>query len=213
MDVFTHIHQQVQAVGLPMWAVSLTAVPCPNTPVLLILHWHGFAPTGEARRETPLPVPAARPVPGSAMQLSDPWHELAQLDDQMLDAAWRFGAWDLVREEQRACSTAGASEREALACRQAFADDTLGLHELDLHVSEAPDKQEMMRLGERMGYVRWQFRPVRAGVWQGAGQDDSLDASGSREPPCPVHARPRVGTRVCETRYRLGRQDRIFLAS
>lgn len=208
MDLFEKIHQQTQVVGLPMWAVSLTAIPRPNTPLLLVVHWHGFA----ADMPTDIQHPVQpKPVPGSAMQLSDPWHELAQLDHQMLDAAWRFGAWDLIREEQRACATAGASEREALACRQAFADDSLNPPDAELHISDAPDKEEMMRLGERVGYVRWQFRPVRSGMWKDAGEDVTLDATGSREPPCPVPVRPAVGTRICETRYRLGRQLRIFI--
>ncbi|MCB2000931.1 MAG: hypothetical protein KDH91_11355, partial [Rhodoferax sp.] len=34
MDVFARIRDQVDAVGLPMVAVSLTAVPHANTPVL-----------------------------------------------------------------------------------------------------------------------------------------------------------------------------------
>lgn len=200
MDLFEKIHQQLQFVGLPMWAVSLTAVPCPNTPVLLMLHWHGFT----AGRP-------AQPVPGSAMQISDPWQAVGQLDADMLDAAWRLGAWDLVREERRACSTAGASEREALACRQAFADDSLATESGELVVSEAPDKEDLMRLGERVGYIRWHFRPVRGGVWKGAGQDDSLESDGSREPPCPVATRPTVGTKLSETRYRLGHQQRIYI--
>ena len=41
----------------------------------------------------------------------------------MLKAAWQFGAWDSVREERRGCNTAGASERGALQCRQAFGED------------------------------------------------------------------------------------------
>lgn len=208
MDLYEQIHQQAQAVGLPMWAVSLTALPRPNTPLLLIMHWHGFA---VAEPQDPAQPTQRRPVPGSAIQLSTPWHTIREWDDQMLDAAWRFGAWDLVREEQRACSTAGASEREALACRQAFADDSLNRPGAELHVCDAPDKADMLRLGERVGYVRWQFRPVRSGVWKDAGIDDTLDAAGARQPPCPVPARPAVGTRVRETRYRLGKQVRIVL--
>ncbi len=205
MDVFETIHQQSQVVGLPLWAVSLTAVPCPNTPLLLTLHWHGFAPTGSSADRL------GTPVPGSALQLSDPWTSMGQLDSQMLEAAWRFGAWDLVREERRACSTAGASEREALDCRQAFADEDLHDQPDALVVSEAPDRDELMHLGERVGYVRWVFRPVHAGVWHMVASDETLGADGSREPPCPVSARPAVGTRLRETRYRLGRQTRIFV--
>ncbi|MDT8990086.1 diguanylate cyclase [Curvibacter sp. APW13] len=205
MELFETIHQQSQAMRLPLWGVSLTAVPCPNTPVLLALHWFGFASAGVSPRE------ASVPVPGSALQINDPWQNMAQLDDGMLDAAWRLGAWDLLRQERRSCSTAGASEREALDCRQAFADDSLHEDPDALMVRDAPDREELMRLGERVGYVRWYFRPVRDGIWNGIALDETLGSDGGREPPCPVGVQPAVGTRLQETRYRLGRQTRIYL--
>ena len=42
MDVLEQIRGQMDAVNLPLYAITLTAVPCPDTPVLLMLHWHGF---------------------------------------------------------------------------------------------------------------------------------------------------------------------------
>ncbi|MCB2030440.1 MAG: diguanylate cyclase, partial [Rhodoferax sp.] len=92
MDVFTKIRDQVDAVGLPMVAVSLTAVPCANTPVLLLLHWHGFAPDatpprpGGAGGTSPPPRRQPLPVPGSALQVNESWREMASLDHAMLDA-------------------------------------------------------------------------------------------------------------------------------
>jgi hypothetical protein len=212
MDVFEKIRDQADAVGLPMVAVALTAVPCANTPVLLTLHWHGFgrdAPAaGSGTRDAPAPP---RPVPGSALQVNEPWQFMASLDHAMLDAAWRFGAWDLVREEHRGCNTAGSSAREALACRQAFADDPFDPGSEAHLVAEAPDRLELMELGARVGYVCWQFRPIKNGLWQDAAGDDTLHGDGGRIPPCPVLAQPSVGTRVSRTHYRLGRSRRLVL--
>ena len=42
MDVLEQIRDQMSAVKLPLYAVTMTAVPCPDTPILLMLHWHGF---------------------------------------------------------------------------------------------------------------------------------------------------------------------------
>lgn len=209
MNVVEKIQAQIDAVGLPIFAVSLTALPRANTPVLLMLHWHGFA--SEQAPPQQLPPLERRSVPGSALQVSDPWHAMAHLDAAMLDAAWRLGAWDLLRDERRGCNHAGAGEREALECRQAFADDPFSAGNDALYVTEAPDRAELMALGARVGYVRWQFRPVKSGVWQGAGEDDTLQPDGGRVPPCPVGALPVIGPRRGQTRYHLGRQQNIFL--
>ncbi len=212
MLIFDKVLAQIQSVGLPVVAVSLTAVPRANTPVLLAVHWHGFA-----KRDTPRSQPSAPPqdtlasIPGTAMQLSESWSRMANLDDAMLGAAWQLGAWDLVREERRGCNTAGASEQEALECRQAFADHPFGEDADDFMLTEAPDREELMHLGARVGYVRWLFRPVKNGLWKDAGADDTLQADGSREPPCPVAARPAVGVRHSLTRYHLGHSSRIVL--
>jgi hypothetical protein len=46
---------QMEAVNLPLYAITLTAVPRVDTPVLLMLHWHGF------RHEMLIESPAAQP--------------------------------------------------------------------------------------------------------------------------------------------------------
>ena len=43
MRVFDKVVAQVRLLGLPVVVVSLTAIPRANTPVLLMVHWHGFA--------------------------------------------------------------------------------------------------------------------------------------------------------------------------
>lgn len=212
MEVFDKVLEQVQAVGLPVVAVSLTAVPCANTPVLLMVHWHGFAkhqPPSSA--QTASQGEALAGVPSSALQLNETWLALEHLDDAMLQAAWQFGAWDLLREERRGCNTLGASEREALECKQAFAEPPFAQSADDYMLAEAPDRADLMQLGARVGYVRWQFHPVKDGLWQDSAGDETLRGDGSREPPCPVAARPPVGNRVSRTRYNLGRCSRIVL--
>lgn len=212
MQVFDKLVDQVQSVGLPVVAVSLTAIPRANTPVLLMVHWHGFARPQAPRHLQPsetLQTPVS--IPGSALQLSDAWMAIEHLDDAMLQAAWQFGAWDLVREERRGCNTAGATEREALECRQAFGENPFGGPTEEMMLVEAPDREDLMHLGARVGYVRWQFHPVKNGLWRDSAGDDTLQVDGSREPPCPIVARPVVGARPSQTRYHLGHSSRIFL--
>lgn len=212
MQVFDKIVDQVRSVGLPVVAVSLTAVPRANTPVLLMVHWHGFARLQPPRLgHSSAPGETALGIPGTALQLSDFWLEMQHLDDAMLHAAWQFGAWDLVREERRGCNTAGACEREALECRQAFAEHPFAGPAEDFMVAEAPDREDLMGLGARLGYVRWLFRPVKNGLWRDTASDDTLQSDGSREPPCPVAAKPPIGNSLSHTRYRLGRSSRIVL--
>jgi len=209
MEVYERIAEQIDGLRLPLFAVSVTALPRANTPVLLMLHWHGFRAEGSVPDETG-ERPARQPVPGSTLQINADWNAIERLDEAVLDAAWRLGAWALDREERRGCSTAGAPEREVLECRQAFGDSPFDGE--PAVVSEAPDREEMMQASARIGYVRWQFRPVHGGVWRDTAlDDDSLSADGSRRPPCPVRAKAPVGTRVSRVRYRLGRTDRLIL--
>jgi hypothetical protein len=206
MEVFDRIDEQIDAVGLPLFAVTMTALPRANTPVLLMLHWHGFRTDPDR-----IDLAAAHtrsPVPGSALQLNPLWDGLERLDAAVLEAAWRLGAWELDREERRGCNTAGASDREVLECRQAFAGHPFGLDSDEYMLTEAPDRPEMLEMGARVGYVHWKFRPVRGGLWRDTAIDETLADDGGREPPCPVEARAAVGTRVSRVRYRLGRRDR-----
>ncbi|MEJ5209877.1 MAG: diguanylate cyclase [Burkholderiales bacterium] len=208
MEIFQRIAAQMAAVALPLYAVSLTAVPRADTPVLLFLHWHGFRRAGA---RSPL-----RPVPGSALQLNERWQALEEIDRAMLEAGWRLGAWDVEREEHRACNRVGASSREALECLQAFGEHTDRRAAGALLLAEAPDREDLLKAGAEKGYVRWQFRPVCGGLWAGTPGDETLSADGSRPPPCPVAPRPpaataRVERPVRRTVYRLGRITRLIL--
>lgn len=212
MRIFEKVMDQAQSMQLPMAAVTLTAVPRANTPVLLVMHWHGFArPHPPRAMQADAKSDESVTVPSSALQVSEAWHALEHLDEAMLTAAWQFGAWDLLREERRGCNTAGASEKEALECRQAFAENPFADTADDFVLTEAPDRLDLMQLGARVGYVRWQFRPVKNGLWNDTSGDDTLRSDGGRELPCPVLARPCVGVRTGQTRYHLGHSNRIVL--
>ena len=42
MELMERIEQQMAATQLPLFAITLAAVPCPDTPLILTLHWHAF---------------------------------------------------------------------------------------------------------------------------------------------------------------------------
>src|SRR5690606_14852157 len=170
MHILDKITDQISAVGLPLYAVTLTAVPRQDTPLLLMLHWHGF------RRELVVNLPGVKarlhPVPGSALQINERWQTLESVECAMLDAAWQLGAWDVEREEKRACNDVCASEREALECRQAFGDHPLEAEALPL-VADAPDREVLMHFAASIGYIRWESGPVRGGVCHAVSEDDT----------------------------------------
>lgn len=208
MNILQIVSEQMRAVCLPLYAVTLTAIPRADTPLLLMLHWHGFRKEivpGLPKRHTRL-----NPIPGSALQVNDRWHRTESVDEAVLEAAWQLGAWDVHREQHRACNQIGASAQEALECMQAFGeypDDDLEEHLL----SEAPDREAMLRLGADVGYVKWQFRPVHGGLWAATADDDTLLDDGTREPPCPVLPKAWQGGKAHHLAYRLGKVSRIIL--
>ncbi|HZV60882.1 MAG TPA: diguanylate cyclase [Methylophilaceae bacterium] len=206
MQILDKITDQISSVGLPLYAVTLTAIPRYDTPLLLMLHWHGF------RRELVVNLPGVytdlQPVPGSALQLNERWQNLESVETAMLDAAWQLGAWNVERDERRGCNTIGASGREALECMQAFGEHP---HYEELHMlAETPDREDLMHLGAKVGYIRWQFRPVRGGIWQTTAEDDTLNADGSRTPPCPINPEPPRGGKASHIIYRMGFINRII---
>lgn len=209
MRILDKITEQISAIGLPLYAVTLTAVPRVDTPLLLMLHWHGF------RREVLGRFPGLGtllfPVPGSALQLNERWQSLAMVESAMLDAAWQLGAWDVERLERRACNHVCATEQEAYECRQAFGEHPLNASEEVQVVADAADRADLMRLGAEVGYLRWLFRPVQGGLWQKTAEDDTLAPDGSRAPPCPVVPLSPKGGKAARTTYRLGRINRILL--
>ncbi|HKR47681.1 MAG TPA: diguanylate cyclase [Paraburkholderia sp.] len=211
MDLFDRLQEQIDTVRLPLFAVTVTAAAQVNTPLIAILHWHGF------RRATPLVLPGieipARPVPCTAIQIDAPWQSVEAVDAMLLDAAWQSGAWDVERVERRGCDVIGASAAEAFACRQAFGDyGEDGARDRPLLVDET-DREALMQLAASRGYVRWLFRPVKGGLWGTLNEpDDTLDADGGRQPPCPVSPAPRRPGGRGRTVYRLGAVHRVLLS-
>ena len=210
MHILDKITDQITTIGLPLYAVTLTAVPRMDTPLLLMLHWHGF------RRELVHGLPplfsVLHPVPGSALQLNDRWTSLEKVESALLDAAWRLGAWDIAREEKRPCNDICASQQETMECMQAFGEHPQREEEPISLISEAPDRAALMHLGANVGYIRWQFRPVRGGVWQHVSEDDTLLPDGTRRPPCPVlpMAVSAKKGKAFRTVYKLGKVNRII---
>jgi hypothetical protein len=208
MHIFDAVSAQISAMGLPLFAVSATRAAWPDTPLLLFLHWHGF------QRATPLQLQGvafpARAVASSALQFDGPWRSSMAADEALLDVAWRLGAWQLERLQQRACNTAGAPDSEAFACRLAFGDNAAGYPDEPVLGGDLDVRLEQMALAAQWGYQRWLFQPVKGGLWAGIGPaDDSLGADGGRQSDCPVRPSPPVpGQRVV---YQLGHHKRLIL--
>jgi len=169
---------------LPLVGITLAAVPCPDTPVILTLHWHGFIKEKLADVEGAEPV-AYTPIPSSALQLNERWDDVLAVDQAMMDAAWQLGAWDVARAERPGCSRAGAAATEPLACLQAFSAFPYGMHGKQVVVSDAPDADELIQLAAARGYMMWLFRPVSGGIWAEVAEDVTLTPEGRRAPPCP----------------------------
>jgi len=188
---------------LPLVAVTMAAVPCRDTPVILTLHWHGFMREYLADLPEASPV-AFRSVPSSAVQMNERWDDIGELDRAALDAAWAFGAWDVARSERRACARPGAGSREFLECRQAFSAFPFGVDGSEVALTDAPDHEELLSLAQVRGYLMWLFRPVCNGIWKDVAEDASLAADGTRALPCPVS--PVLPTLECDAKtvYRLG---------
>ncbi len=87
MELLDRIEGQVASTGLPLFAITLAAVPCPDTPIILTLHWHGFIKEKLAEIEEAETV-SYTPIPSSALQLNERWKNLAAVDRAAMDAAW-----------------------------------------------------------------------------------------------------------------------------
>ena len=118
MQILDRIEDQINATGLPLVGISLAAVPCPDTPVILTLHWHGFIKQKLVDLDEAEPM-SFTSVPSSSLQLNERWRDLLALDCAAMDAGWALGAWDVARAERPGCRRPGADPTEALECLQA----------------------------------------------------------------------------------------------
>jgi hypothetical protein len=191
MDILERISEQMAATGLPLVGITLAAVPCPDTPIILTLHWHGFIKERLAELDDADTV-SYTPVPSSALQVNQRWQDLIAVDRATMEAAWELGAWDVARAERAACTRPGAASTEALECLQAFGSFPFGVNGNQVVVADAPDADELVQLAAARGYLMWLFRPVSGGIWADYADDATLDSEGRRAPPCPY--RPIVPT-------------------
>jgi hypothetical protein len=203
MELLDRIEQQMSATRLPLFAITVAAVPCPDTPVILTLHWHAFLREKLAEVEGAQPV-SFKSVPSSALQVNARWEDLVALDRATLEAAWELGAWDVARAERPSCTRPGADSSEALECLQAFGAFPHGGQGDQVVVADAPDADDLIDVAARRGYLMWVFRPVHGGIWQEFADDATLKPDGTREPPCPVEPVPPRSDRARRTVYRFG---------
>ena len=203
MELLDRIEDQVASTGLPLFAITLAAVPCPDTPLILTLHWHGFIKEKLAEVEAAETV-AYTPIPSSALQLNERWKNLVAVDRAAMDAAWELGAWDVQRAERPGCMRAGAESREALECLQAFGSFPFGINGSNVVVADAPDADDLVEVAARRGYLMWLFRPVRGGIWGEYADDATLTEDGRRYGPCPLLPIPPTCEGNRKTVYRFG---------
>lgn len=201
MDLLEIISDQMAASSLPLVAITVAAVPCPDTPVILTLHWHGFVEEKIIDLEQAL---AYTPVASSALQVNRRWNDLAVLDHAAMEAGWELGAWDVARAERPGCVRPGAESGEAIECLRAFGAFPYGLNGGQVVSSEAPDAEDLLNLATRRGYLMWMFRPVHGGIWAEYADDATLRADGTRTPPCPVSPIPPASADKSKTVYRFG---------
>src|SRR6266545_4321665 len=203
MQILDCIQDQVAATNLPLVAITLAAVPCPDTPVILTLHWHGFIKEKLVDLEEAEAI-SYTPIPSSALQLNERWRSLIAVDRAAMEAAWELGAWDVARAERPGCMRRGADCTEALECLQAFGAFPFGLNGSQIVVSDAPDADDLVQLAAERGYLMWAFRPVKGGIWAEYADDATLGPEGTRPGPCPHRPIPPTCSGKRQTVYRFG---------
>jgi hypothetical protein len=206
MEILECITEQIAGNRLPLVGVTVAAVPCPDTPIILTLHWHGFRKEAVAEDEDD-ESSALAPVPSTSLQVNERWNDLLDVDMATMEAGWELGAWDVVRSERPPCMRPGASAAEAVDCLRAFGSCPLPYRGRDLFMAEAPDMDELIRIAAQSGYLYWQFHPVHGGIWGDLRKDATLNADGTRPPHCPLEpVRPQCeGKR--RTVYRFGERS------
>jgi len=207
MQLLERIEEQMAATQLPLFGVTLAAVPCPDTPVILTLHWHSFVRQRIADADGAEAI-SYKPVPSSALQLNERWDDVLAVERAALAAAWELGAWDVARAERPSVARPGVESREALECLQAFGAFPFGIDGNQVVLSDAPDTDELLNVAARRGYLMWVFRPVHGGIWREYADDATLKPDGTREPPCPVEPMRPVGVSR-KTVYRFGVAPRL----
>ena len=203
MEILECITEQITGNRLPLVGVTVAAVSCPDTPIIVTLHWHGFIKESRAEVEEGGAL-TLTPVPSTSLQINERWSDFVDLEMATMEAGWELGAWDVVRSERPACMRPGASAREALECLQAFGSCPTAYEGNELVLSDAPDVDELIKVAARAGYLCWQFRPVFGGLWAAVHEDATLNADGTRTPQCPIVPNRLHGDGSRRTVYRFG---------
>lgn len=203
MQIVDCIEAQMAATNLPLVGITLAAVPCPDTPVILTLHWHGFIKEKLIDSDEADTV-SYTPIPSSALQLNERWRDLVALDCAAMDAGWRLGAWDVARAERPGCMRPGADGTEALECLQAFGAFPFGINGNQVVIADTPDADDLVELAANRGYLMWMFRPVKGGIWAEFADDATLGPDGTRADPCPHVPIPPTCDGKRKTVYRFG---------
>jgi hypothetical protein len=207
MRIVERIQDQMASTNLPLVGITLAAVPCPDTPVILTLHWHGFIKEKLAEIEEAETV-SYTPIPSSALQVNDRWKSLLTVDRAAMEAGWQLGAWDVARAERPGCIRAGAASSEAMECLQAFGAFPYGINGNQVVVCDAPDADDLVQLAAERGYLMWVFRPVKGGIWAEFADDATLEPAGTRSGPCPHRPIPPTCEGKRQTVYRFGVSSR-----
>ena len=198
------IEDQLVANRLPLAGVTLTALPFPNTPAVVSLHWHAFVeiPATPQRESV-----RYQSVPSSALQVNVRWDAFEDLETDVLEASWELGAWDLQRVGAPACGGPAGSERRYAECLTSFGVSAQEIHGDQVFVADVPDGAELVEAAARAGYVRWQFRPTWCGLWKDLAMDVTLSKGGYRNPRCPLTARAYEPGDAHTVVFQLGREE------
>ena len=180
------IEDQLVANRLPVTGVTIAALPFPNTPAVVSLHWHAFVENAGTPERAAL---LYQSVPSSALQINIRWDQFKDLETDVLEASWELGAWDLRRIEAPECGRARSPARAYTEMQTSFGVSPQAIDGERVFVAEVPDADELVGAAARAGYVHWEFRPTWCGLWKDLAADVTLEKGGYRNPLCPLTAR------------------------
>ena len=189
MRILERIEDQIASTQLPLVGITLAAVPCPDTPVILTLHWHGFIKEKLAEVEEAQTV-SYTPIPSSALAVND---------------CWRLSPSILLRWKRRGRSVRGTSlapsARAACACAKRRGARMPAGFRLFPTASRHSGRRLRRSRRRRASATR---RPTRLSLKRGcsgrseaaSGREHAADATlgpeGTRPAPCPHRPIPPV---------------------
>ena len=198
------IEDQLVANRLPLTGVTIAALPFPNTPAVVSLHWHAFVENAAPSDRAAL---LYQSVPSSALQINIRWDQFEALEADVLEASWELGAWDLRRIEAPGCERARSPARAYTEMQTSFGVSPQAIDGERVFVADVPDAEELVGAAARAGYVHWEFRPTWCGLWKDLAADATLEKGGYRNPRCPLGARPYESGEPCTIVFQLGRSQ------